>query len=639
MVPRKGRQRGEALGNSAEVTPQPEIRPHAAGIAVNRSGRYVFFLGLAAAGLYFVIRTGPVRTGDGFEYYYQNQSLFNHLSPALRPEDAADFQEIVRRSNPHEMIPDNIYAGYVRAADSGYYSIHFFAYPLVSLPAKELLHTMHLNEMRVLELTNLGLCLLAILAILLLEEHWVLLAAFVFIGPVSWYLKSTGPELMIYCLFAISLICSRKGRYLLASTSAAVAAAQFVVLLPWLVFLLYFMNRKPAQPASTVLRPIVTAALLLVGLSSVVFYLTMFHTPSMIVKAGFASVRFITPGRMLDLVTDLNFGLVLFYPSIVLLIFGVWKRYRLEEIALAIAVVIYFILVSGQLNWNSGMAMINRYGLMIAPAFLFILFWRAAEMPSWRWILGLALALNLGSFIFFSFHGYRYQEFGPVAKAALRYIPRWYNPDVEIFAERSLHAEINPLSPPCMPVYYFGEPPNLKVLVPGPEHEDRVRFLPGASTSFSLPRLAGWSLQYPRYENISLNMDSLTSYGIRRCPEDTIALIPLIVPRGDSCSIRSRATSVQVPIIIVNRTNHPIGGPAHHIGFKLVSAAGEGLGWGFEHTLEIPILASNSAAFTLLTISGVNRYWIPSITYGIFVEEKGWENALVVPMSTEAGTG
>src|SRR5262245_39037459 len=101
----------------------------------------------------------PLTDGDAAEYLLSTESLFRHLTPDLRPADVASVARLDRRLG----LGLNYGIGFLGYFDDGagrWYCYHFWAYPLLGLPARLLLAP--LNGLRALPLTNAAVLLLAL---------------------------------------------------------------------------------------------------------------------------------------------------------------------------------------------------------------------------------------------------------------------------------------------------------------------------------------------------------------------------------------------------------------------------------------------------------------------------------------------
>ena len=590
------------------------------------------FLAFAAGSLLLVVAKPPVRTGDGFEYYYQNQSFFDHATPDLQQQDLQHFQDIARAKVPDMQFLANNYQGYFKSLNGNYYSFHFWAYPFLALPVKFFLHLLRLNEIRVLELTNWLFFMIALLVVVCNEERWIPVALFCFVGPVLWYLKTTGPEAILYALFLGSLVLFHRRKYGGAAAFAALAAAQFILFFPWMAILLaLYLGQKYRDGHGRLPAVGMAIFLILIAASSLIFYYAEFRTPSLIAQVGAARMEYISAEKMLSLFFDLNFGLLVFYPALVFILIVMWRRYSWTDMSIIVFILLFVLFSTTQINWNAGMMMINRYGIIIAPVFVYPLISRLLRMTrQLRWSKvcpPFAIALNLFAFLAFSMSGYsapgNYVRFSPVATLAFRYLPALYNPQFEVFTERAIHADDLYVEPTCFPVYYI-EDSLAKVMLTG------LSVKRDCLSAFAQPGGAeSYPLSFPRrhyppfYRNYRLNADALNLYGLKVTPDSTIGLIPILRLFPDTCSPHLKV-AFQVPLLVVNRTQASIGEVPTYAIFHVCSSDGTILRRAAGWSALLPRVEPGKSCLTLLNAIGVEKELVPYIQFGMTQQGRGW---------------
>ncbi|MBI3765202.1 MAG: hypothetical protein HY277_01695 [Ignavibacteriales bacterium] len=403
------------------------------------------------AGLWYLGSSPPSMTGDGLDYFHQLQSLFNHFSLDLREKDVTDFETVRAKSSFGPLKVANMHYNYRQTPDSNYYSFHFFTYPLAALPVKTLLHAIGSDEMRALEVTNVLFILLLMVVGLNTERHRILFLLTFIVGPILWYLKWPGPEVMLYCLFLLSLLLSQQGRHVASFFCAAIAASQFILFIPWVLILLWRNIHLLRIERASAKRYLLILAVTLLAFSSPLWYFWKFQSFSLLVSAGAAQKEYITSSKILSLLFDFNSGVLVFYPGLIVGVVLIARRVTSIAMLGFLFTIFYLTVSTSQVNWNSGMNMINRYSLMIVPIVLFFIY---------RWVVSRSLLdlrrlalicgffmLNNASFVYSSTHRYAYTEFSPIAKLVMAKFPGAYNPEREIFSERALHAEVDARSP------------------------------------------------------------------------------------------------------------------------------------------------------------------------------------------------
>src|SRR6185436_20408514 len=105
----------------------------------------------------------PTAYGDAGEYFLMAESLFNHATPDARPADMNSLAA-VGRTHPLGGSFGPVLTTYRTTADGRWYSIHFWGFPLATLPVKALLHLLRANEFKAPQITNALLFIACLLA-------------------------------------------------------------------------------------------------------------------------------------------------------------------------------------------------------------------------------------------------------------------------------------------------------------------------------------------------------------------------------------------------------------------------------------------------------------------------------------------
>jgi hypothetical protein len=211
-----------------------------------------------------------------------------------------------------------------------------------------------------------------------------------------------------------------------------------------------------------------------------VFGLVVFGRPSPLHLAGAYDVRHVSAVRALELVFDLNLGLLPYVPlaltlGVMLPVLSLACRRTGTATGpgprsaagsrgsawLLVAAALVALASTGAANWNHGTVGPSRYGLWLLP-FLFVLLAEALEVAGGRLrrvVLPLAVLAVLSQAAITLVRGgvhapEDYTRHSPVARWVLDRWPALYNPTTEIFIERTEHREINPDLPRTDAVVY-----------------------------------------------------------------------------------------------------------------------------------------------------------------------------------------
>jgi hypothetical protein len=111
------------------------------------------------------LRDRPQPQGDSAEYFFTSESLLNHGTPLLQQEDLDSLGELARRHGREEELafPSSLFVASPEGVVQG---VHFWAYPLATLPASVLLRALGQYELKAPQITNALLLLAALVHVL-----------------------------------------------------------------------------------------------------------------------------------------------------------------------------------------------------------------------------------------------------------------------------------------------------------------------------------------------------------------------------------------------------------------------------------------------------------------------------------------
>jgi hypothetical protein len=442
----------------------------------SRSVEVLAFLLVAVLALRVAIRERPTAHADSAEYMLTAESLFNHGTPNVHPADLVSFGRIAVR-HPLEGDFGRPLSHYLSAPDRRLYAVHFWAYSALSLPAKLVLRLAGGNEFKAFQVTNVLFALAALAHVLFFSGLSpgarrllaTLLVASAFLPFILW----PHPEVIVGALVTSSLVFRHDDRRVLAVLAVALASLQAAPLT--LAAALFWGEGVWAAHRlgrSAGLRAVGRQTLALApALLPTVFALIAFAHPSPLVLAGAYHSRRASAFRALELLFDLNLGLLPYVPLTLALALVLtlgrlarrgselegrpspaWPLAALALVALA---------CTGAANWNHGTVGPSRYGLWLLP-FLYVLLAEALEDSGGRFrqvVLPLAVLAALSqAAIAFTRGGVHapedYTRHSFVARWVLDHWPALYDPTMETFIERTEHREINPDRPRTEPVVY-----------------------------------------------------------------------------------------------------------------------------------------------------------------------------------------
>jgi hypothetical protein len=399
----------------------------------------------------------PRPFGDAPEYLLMAESWAAHGSPALRPGDVDALRRHAAESGL-AVDPDDALGNYFEGRDGRFYCYHFAFYPLLTLPARLLLRVVGGDVLRAGPLTNAFALGGALAAVLLLAPAaaWArrAAAALLLSSPVLGFLLWPHPEVLSFAMATLALVAGSRGASGVATLCAAVASIQN----PPLALLAVFEALRPtlARTVGPQSRGRVWALVLAAGLAlaSPLFFLTQFSTPNLAAYET-AGAHAMGIGKALSLMFDPELGLVRYAPFtvallVVLVVVAARRPSRRVEGALVVVLAFMMLLCSATGNWNHGTTGPSRYVVWMFPlmASLLTMGPTAADLlarraRTWRALLAAAVLAQVAVAV--ARGGVQspldYLDHSRMARGILDRWPAAYDPDVEVFRERTAHTE------------------------------------------------------------------------------------------------------------------------------------------------------------------------------------------------------
>lgn len=433
---------------------------------------FAFIAALIACVWWFGLETRQLgHFGDDQEYLTMTMSFARHGSPEFREgDDRAMLDELPRRwqrSMVRKFEAGRAPGAYFESKTGHWYAFHFFTYSAVVAPLRAWMIGSP-DASRAHQFMNLFLlsCALASLALLRSQPRlfWVL-TPLVFFTPVFWFTPYASTETFVYAMGICGLACLLSDRPILAIAFNSIAATQYQPLALLSLFLcahtLWSVRSRWRSELPRVAAAVAATALVFVPS---IFYYVHFGTPNLIAREGFAATRFMEFRKFAGLFIDLNGGMLIYVPGLLLLstVAAVSAVARLRQrdvwgVGFFACVLLSMAASTVQRNWNHPTFGISRYVVYaLAPCLMFIggeLRLRALNV---RWAVGLcALALALQAWVHEAngWFEYRANDSAHQSEAALFVLDRWpwlYSPHPEIFCER--------IAKRCWPDPETGEP-------------------------------------------------------------------------------------------------------------------------------------------------------------------------------------
>ncbi|MEK8131066.1 hypothetical protein WMW72_24490 [Paenibacillus filicis] len=455
----------------------------------------------------------PVLTGDGREYLGMTISIKNHLSPELRSTDMVERDALEQKNNITFPLEKN-YFGYFQSLKGEYYSYHFWFYSLINSFTYFVLDFFNINALKSFQITNCILFLLLLLKILkspvINNKSKLMLCLITICSPVVFYLDWSHPEVFSYVLMSLGFLYLNEKKINFTMLFFSLAALQnpaISVLSLYLLISEFFKHRSQLmKDTKTRIDFIFLSLISTINIIPYIFYYLNFREFSLITKAGFSSLKFITFPKIWSLFFDLNFGIIVYTP--VLLLFFIYLCFKGHKNVLILSVLLLFISIvnATQWNWNSGMMYINRYSLWYIPVLIFGCFRFIDKFDTKKTVLFSILYICTTGVVTaycIKEHDFgNYLKLGPLAKMAVVGFPSMYNPEPEIILERIQGTEF--LENTVFPMNIFGFDGELRKSIVRDQSSNYIGYINGRSKA-ALDRRILVSRVYLGNEDIFVN--------------------------------------------------------------------------------------------------------------------------------------
>ena len=414
-------------------------------------------------------------TGDAEEYVLTTVAIANHGTPDIRLEDI----QIARKLMPERYNPGlDVLADGVRRAqevpkpgfhigeDGRTYAIHFFVYSALAVIPFKILSFIELSPLKSFQITNLAMLLVVSASVFrwFASGHRTFLAVVLFMmcgGFLYW--NWTGPEIVTAAAIFSGLILFGTGAPLAGAMLGGLAASHnpsavfFFVFAPLISLLINYHNSDGILTCA--LKELKTRKVLAIGLgialssTPVLFNYTVFGVPSLIAVLA-TDIKLISFDRLISFFFDINQGMIIGIPGLLLglVLYFLYqnndlkkKQGNLQIIAVLVSCLAMMLafaipaLAAG--NWNSGANGVMRYAYWASSPLLFFLIWLIRVRPEFPNII-IVLILVVQSIAMLSANSYNILKFSIPARLVMKYAPAWYNPEPEIFIERTQQREI-----------------------------------------------------------------------------------------------------------------------------------------------------------------------------------------------------
>lgn len=418
----------------------------------------------------------PTVNGDGAEYLGVSLSIKNHFSADLRKNDIVERQGMLLLSTnlsnwTDEMFRKTDYYNYFKSEDNKFYGYHFWGYSALCSVFLPFFLILKVNPLKIFQFTN------ALLLILLFWWIWYkttlsdkikyYLTVITLISPIWFYFKWMHPEIFTYVFIYIGILEFLEKRKVTACLFGAVASLQNpgAIMLPFFIIIYDFIKKMKID------KELISLGLVsLLGLFPYLFYFVHFHKFSL-VAAYTTSIHYVTLNKILSLLFDLNFGLIIYIPVLVLGLFYLcFRKNKLAIVTLILLLCIGFVDAT-QFNWNSDLNLVHRYAFWLIPFIIIVNIKLIEELDVKKLkYMFLIYLITTGFWLVYGLDraATYYAKFQPIAQFVLNTAPALYNPDADVFAERTTQVESYPIEA-RLPITYYYKTEMRKTLIKDPK--------------------------------------------------------------------------------------------------------------------------------------------------------------------------
>lgn len=381
---------------------------------------------------------GGMLYGDGLEYLSMIIAFCNHFSPELTANDISQTMYLSGITNWNLV-------GFFADFAGNLYSYHFFLYSLLGMVVYIPMNILELDIKYIFLVLNYIIMLFSIFYMnycseLPIRKKYLVIFMFV-VNPAILYLKWSHPEIMIYSFFYLSVLSLYERKLSRAALWAAFASLQASILAV-VVFGCFFCVCRMYDIKEHFCKYILSGISCIIALIPYAFYYLHYGVFSLISKCGAANIHNISFLKIYSIFFDLNFGLIVYVPILLLVV--VYKIYRKDQwsICMGMMALILVIASSVQSNWNPGIDYIHRYAIWIMPTLVFpLLSLNFNKKSIWVILVYLCTTLPVIGYCTVVRDSCNYIKIQPLAKYAILVAPSFYNPYKEILVERAIGGE------------------------------------------------------------------------------------------------------------------------------------------------------------------------------------------------------
>ncbi len=424
--------------------------------------------------IYWVVSEPPEHLfGDGPEYVLMTLNFVISSAFKLEKETVDYFNvsiarplkvsKIEAKTQDGKIVSLENFSGFYKDRFGRYHCYHFWLYSLFVYPIYGFLDAASPFTPKPLLSFSIFNLLLFILVLIAVSRRFrgsltglIIIYISIIFSPLEGYLIWQHPEIFSFALTSLAFLESYRWGKFLAPVYLGLAATQNQPLLmafPLLYFIQSKLSTKAMDSPNQINKKMIVCFYtvgVFIGISPILYYLYYFNTPNLIVETGSASLKMVSFRRLADFYIDPAVGMIWHYPAVLFFILF-FKPRKTAYWAVSATSVIMASASCATLNFNPGMIGLRYLSWHIPIFYPFLVrIFRNISFKSIRFWLGSILFGMIAS-NFIQLPGNPHLEkFNPRRRfesnynymAFLRWIPVFYQPTPEIFAENILHREI-----------------------------------------------------------------------------------------------------------------------------------------------------------------------------------------------------
>ncbi len=398
------------------------------------------------------------------------EAMKNHFTPDVRVIDFESFKKTYLKHNKLE--ENDKQSSYDRAEkfigeynhknlDYNYaffvdkkgnkYAAHFFFYSLLNVPVSWYCSVLEVNPLLPFMITNMLFVLISCFVFFRYSKFSQLeTAAFTllfFFSTNYWYLCWQHPEVFSFCFVAMGLWIFLYGRNYIGIILVSLAALQNQPIAIIVAALCVITLFQKGINLKTISKLIYSSFIVLIPS---VFYYVHYGVTNLISYQGALKFSYVTANRVIGFFFDLNQGVILALPFVLLLyIFLIIRKTILLkhqsvklDLILLPALILSVCIAATIDNWNHGQAVVNRYVTYASAVILVHCFYLLFEFKNKMW-RNTFIVIALATQIVTVFYHQKLSKFDwstnipkPISNYVLTNYPALYNPDPIIFVSR-----------------------------------------------------------------------------------------------------------------------------------------------------------------------------------------------------------